>query len=159
LITKKANVWRRLVRRVCRYGKSKQLDRSGWISCMRTQALEPRLNFGRVLPIAFAKFHALLTDLVRGAWSRYVRQLNVAVLGEATDLNEFLFGSERISLAVVCPVLHIQNGRCFYCGSTLTPASTQVDTSSRGPDIQWILDITSFWRTASATGRSWTGCL
>lgn len=76
----------------------------------------------------FRKFHALLTDLVRGAWSRYVRQQNLDVLGEATDLNEFLFGSERIRLAVVRPILlDIQDGRCFYCHSPLTPANTHVD--------------------------------
>jgi hypothetical protein len=53
----------------------------------------------------FRKFHALVGDLVRGAWLRYVRQQNLDILGETTDLNEFLFGSERASLAVVRPVL------------------------------------------------------
>jgi len=76
----------------------------------------------------FREFHALITDLVRGAWSRYVRQQNLAVLGEATDLNEFLFGSERISLAVVRPVLlDLQDGRCFYCHAPLAPTNTHVD--------------------------------
>lgn len=76
----------------------------------------------------FRKFHVLISDLVRGAWARYVRQQNLDLLGEATDLNGFLFGSGRVSLAAVRPVLmDIQQGRCFYCRSSLTPASTQVD--------------------------------
>ena len=57
----------------------------------------------------FRKFHALLMDLIRGAWARYVRQQNLDIFGEATDLNGFLFGSERIDLAVVRPVPQTQN--------------------------------------------------
>jgi hypothetical protein len=30
----------------------------------------------------FRKFHALISDLVRGAWLRYVRQLNLDILGK-----------------------------------------------------------------------------
>jgi hypothetical protein len=53
----------------------------------------------------FHKFHALISDLVRGAGVRYVRQRNLTILGESSDLNEVLFGSERGNLAVVRPVL------------------------------------------------------
>ena len=134
LITKKSNVWPRLVRRVAKVVREMPLWKLQTIGPERMDFLYENMGAGTEIELrpgvayCFRKFHALLTDLVRGAWSRYVRQLNVAALGEATDLNEFLFGSERISLAVVRPVLlDIQNGRCFYCGSTLTPASTQVD--------------------------------
>ena len=76
----------------------------------------------------FRKFHPLISDLVRGAWARYVRQQNLAVVGETTDLNEFLFGSERTSLAAVRPVLlDIQQGRCFYCYGSLKAGATHVD--------------------------------
>jgi hypothetical protein len=92
-------------------------------------------NFGRGSTIelrpgvafCFRKFHPLIADLVRGAWTRYVRQQNLAILGETTDLSEFLFGSDRAGLAVVRPVLlDIQNGRCFFCSSPLTAAATHV---------------------------------
>ena len=64
----------------------------------------------------FRKFHALISDLVQGAWVRYVRQQNLTLIGETADLHEFLFGSERNSLAMVRPVLlDLQHGRCFYC--------------------------------------------
>jgi 5-methylcytosine-specific restriction endonuclease McrA len=76
----------------------------------------------------FRRFHALITDLVRGAWVRYVRQQNLNILGETADLNEFLFGSERAPLAVVRPALiDIQRGRCFYCGKSLSQPTTHVD--------------------------------
>ena len=76
----------------------------------------------------FRKFHPLISDLVRGAWARYVRQQNLAVVGETTDLNEFLFGSERAALAAVRPVLlDIQQGRCFYCHGSLKADATHVD--------------------------------
>ena len=76
----------------------------------------------------FRKFHPLISDLVRGAWARYVRQQNLAVVGETTDLNEFLFGSERAALAAVRPVLlDIQQGRCFYCHGNLKAGATHVD--------------------------------
>jgi hypothetical protein len=134
LITKKADVWPRLVRRVAEIVRVMPLWKLQTIGPERMDFLYKNTGAGTTIELrpgvayCFCKFHALLTDLVRGAWSRYVRQLNLAVLGEATDLNEFLFGSERISLAVVRPVLlDIQNGRCFYCHSTLTPAGTEVD--------------------------------
>ena len=49
----------------------------------------------------FRKFHALISDLVQGAWVRYVRQQNLTLIGETADLHEFLFGSERNSMAMV----------------------------------------------------------
>jgi hypothetical protein len=76
----------------------------------------------------FRKFHALISDLVRGAWIRFVRQQNLDVLGETADLNEFLFGTERAVLATVAPVLmEVQNGACFYCRSALRRGSAEVD--------------------------------
>jgi hypothetical protein len=76
----------------------------------------------------FRKFHALISDLVRNAWLRFVRQQNLGLLGETADLNEFLFGSERNNLALVRPVLlDIQRGRCFYCKGTIAGATAHVD--------------------------------
>ncbi len=75
-----------------------------------------------------SKFHPLISDMVRSGWSRLVRQRNLGVLGENTDLHEFLFGSERIPLAKVRPVLlDLQEGHCFYCPKVLTVSNTHVD--------------------------------
>jgi hypothetical protein len=76
---------------------------------------------------AFRAFHELIVELIRGAWLRYVRQYNVAALGDAADLGAFLFGSERAPLQVYRPVLEdLQQGACFYCGRPLG-GSTAVD--------------------------------
>jgi 5-methylcytosine-specific restriction endonuclease McrA len=76
----------------------------------------------------FRQFHELISDLVRGAWLRNVRQQNLDLIGETTDLSEFLFGSERASLAAVRPPLEgLQQGKCFYCGLPLRSNATEVD--------------------------------
>src|SRR4051812_24315384 len=60
--------------------------------------------------------------MVRGAWVRYVRRVkaNQPLLGQAKDLDEFLFGSGRSDLSAFRPVLHqVQSGECFYCERSL----------------------------------------
>jgi len=50
------------------------------------------------------------------------------LLGESADLQEFLFGSERSSLAVLVLVLNeIQEGTCFYCSGPLKEQAAHVD--------------------------------
>ena len=75
----------------------------------------------------FRKFHGLISDLIRGAWLRYVRQTNQSILGTTADLSEFLFGAERSQLGAVRSVLRdLQRGECFYCQKPIT-ASGHVD--------------------------------
>lgn len=62
------------------------------------------------------RFRELIAELVQGAWVRYIRRYNLAELGDAADLVEFLFGSERTDLSPVRALLtDLQRGRCFYC--------------------------------------------
>jgi hypothetical protein len=76
----------------------------------------------------FRKHYPLVADLVKGAWARYVRRFNLPVMGTTSDLHEFLFGSERASLAVVKPILlEFQKGDCFYCRRPLREESAHVD--------------------------------
>ncbi len=66
----------------------------------------------------FRLFYGLTHELVRGAWLRFVRGVseNRLLLGDATDLSDFMFGSSRAPLDVYRPVLiEYQGGRCFYC--------------------------------------------
>jgi len=70
----------------------------------------------------FRRFHGLVGNLVRGAWLRFVRGIkgNRNSLGDAQDLAEFMFGSERADLSLVRPVLReVQSGICFYCHKPL----------------------------------------
>jgi len=62
------------------------------------------------------RFHGLVTDLVQAAWVRWVHQQNLALIGDKTDLHEFLFGAERGQLSAIRNVLQdLQRGACFYC--------------------------------------------
>jgi len=81
------------------------------------------------IAFCFRKFHPLISDLVRGAWIRYVRQQNLDILGEATDLDEFLFGSERGTTPSIAGtiLMEVQHGQCFYCSAALNPETTHVD--------------------------------
>ena len=66
--------------------------------------------------------------MVKGAWARYVRRYNLPVMGSTSDLHEFLFGSERTSLAAVKPILNeFQRGACFYCRRPLRDETAHVD--------------------------------
>jgi hypothetical protein len=65
----------------------------------------------------------LIRRLAQTEWLRFVLSLkqNQPVLGRATGLSEFLFGSSRtaLSLKVSTALRELQDGRCFYCQHTL----------------------------------------
>lgn len=78
----------------------------------------------------FRRFHGLVTDLVQGAWIRFIRKLpaNQKSLGQASDLAEFLFGSERADLSAFRPILRdLQSDLCFYCERPLQRDGDAVD--------------------------------
>ena len=126
--------WKPLVREVAGVVRVMPLWKLQTIGQERLDFLYENTGTGKTIMLrpgvayCFRKFHPLISDLVRGAWVRYVRKENLEIVGETTDLNEFLFGSERAALAVVRPILiDIQHGRCFYCDRALQPANTHVD--------------------------------
>ena len=74
------------------------------------------------------RFHELITDLVRGAWLRYVRRFNAQVLGEPNDLDQFLFGAERAPLDKYLPILReVQEARCLYCEREVPAGAAHID--------------------------------
>lgn len=76
----------------------------------------------------FRIHHTLIRNLVRGAWLQLVRKLNGGVLGEESDLHDFMFGGERTVLTPVQPILRdLQGNACFYCGEKLTGKKVEVD--------------------------------
>jgi hypothetical protein len=126
--------WKRLRRKVARTVKGMPLWKLQTIGRERLDFLyENRETAGSIIlksgvAYCFRKFHALISDLIRGAWVRFVRRQNPDILGEAADLHEFLFGSERMNLTSVRLVLEeVQGGACFYCGSNLRAQTTEVD--------------------------------
>jgi len=80
------------------------------------------------IAFCFRKHYGLIADMVKGAWSRYIRRFNSTALGDGTDLNEFLFGSERANLNDVKPILQeFQSNECFYCHRLFTDQKAHVD--------------------------------
>lgn len=72
-------------------------------------------------------FAPLVEEIVRAAWLRFVVRCNKGLLGASADLEAFLFPESRTNLEPLRqPLLDLQGGRCFYCGSRLT-GGTQVD--------------------------------
>jgi hypothetical protein len=89
----------------------------------------------------FRLFYGLVQELVRGAWLRFVRSINEnkPLLGTATDLSDFMFGSGRASLEVYRPILvEYQHGDCFYC---LRPLKDKSDVDHFIPWSRYPVDF------------------
>lgn len=70
-------------------------------------------------------FHPLIQQLARVGWVRHIREnhRNVSIIGQADELETFMFGSSRNALAIATQVLtKIQSGKCFYCEMTISNA-------------------------------------
>ncbi len=68
------------------------------------------------------RFAGLVRTMARTGWLAEIRRnaSNAYLIEDGTNLEEFLFGSERIPLGKVRGVLlPIQSGRCFYCGEPM----------------------------------------
>jgi 5-methylcytosine-specific restriction endonuclease McrA len=69
------------------------------------------------------RFHPLVQQLARSHWVGHIKgnPKNHMILGEADDLENFLFATSRQSLQVMADGLRKLDGsRCFYCAGTLT---------------------------------------
>lgn len=73
----------------------------------------------------FRKFHGLISNQIQSAWVLQLHRIsqNQPLLGTASDLKEFLFGSERSNLDVYRPILReLQSDRCHYCSKPINDA-------------------------------------
>ncbi|MBC8723119.1 HNH endonuclease [Paraburkholderia sp. 31.1] len=71
------------------------------------------------------RFYTLVQQLSRTHWVDHIKtnRRNHTILGDAGDLEDFLFSASRQSLAIVGAELRKLDGhRCFYCGGNLTGA-------------------------------------
>lgn len=128
--------WRSLVGKVAKVVRAMPLFKLQTLGGTPVEFLYPNceINSGVELRAAIAfclrRFHGLIDDLVRGAWLRFVRRLpgNAPLIGEATDLSAFMFGSERDDLGAFVPILRdLQMGTCFYCAAPLRDRKVAVD--------------------------------
>ncbi|MEM5295436.1 HNH endonuclease [Burkholderia sp. JPY481] len=71
------------------------------------------------------RFYTLVQQLSRTHWVDHIKtnRRNHLILGDASDLEDFLFSASRQSLSIVGAELRKLDGhRCFYCGRNLTGA-------------------------------------
>jgi 5-methylcytosine-specific restriction endonuclease McrA len=71
------------------------------------------------------RFYTLVQHMSRTRWVEHIKanRRNHAILGDAGDLEDFLFSPSRQSLAIVGAQLRKLDGvRCFYCGCAITEA-------------------------------------
>ena len=71
------------------------------------------------------RFHPWVQQLARAHWVAHIKanRRNHGILGDAGDLEDFLFGISRQSLAVISTGLRQLDGaHCFYCGLGLHEA-------------------------------------
>ena len=127
-------VWPKLVREVDRTVRRMPLWKLQIIGDTPLEFLYENRGYGTSIELkpgvmfCVRRFHELVTDLVRGAWLRYVRRFNGQVLGEPNDLDQFLFGAERAPLDKYLPILReVQEARCFYCNREVAPDVECVD--------------------------------
>lgn len=74
------------------------------------------------------RFYTLVQQMSRTRWVEHIKanRRNHAILGDAGDLEDFLFSASRQSLAIVGTQLRKLDGaRCFYCERSVT--DTDVD--------------------------------
>jgi hypothetical protein len=118
--------WNRLVGHVDRIVRLMPLWRLQTVSGQPVEFLYANVGSGPIIELfpgvasCFRAFYQLITELIRAAWLRYIRTYNAASIGEASELSEFLFGSERSGLQRYPGLLtDLQEGRCFYCAVPL----------------------------------------
>lgn len=113
--------------------------------CLAFLYAPPRGTAPRVISLfpgvayCFRRFHGLIAELVQASWAKWVRQQNLAMIGESADLHQFLFGAKRAPLLLVQgPLRELQQNRCFYCSKQM---SNQVDVDHFVPWALYPLDL------------------
>ena len=89
----------------------------------RNGAGKVKLKVG--IAYCFRRFQPLIQQLARSQWVEHIKsnRRNISILGEADDLEEFLFSASRQSLLAMGEGLRQLDGpKCFYCEHSLTAA-------------------------------------
>ena len=71
------------------------------------------------------RFQPLVQQLARSHWVEHIKRnrRNAGILGQADDLEDFLFAASRQSLLAISQGLHkVDGAKCFYCAQALKEA-------------------------------------
>jgi HNH endonuclease len=97
-----------------------QTDRIGFLYDPPVGAAPLVIQLYPGVAFCFRRFHGLIVELVQAAWTRWVQDQNIAIVGDQGDLHTFLFGASRASLLLLRePLARLQKNQCFYCGLEL----------------------------------------
>jgi 5-methylcytosine-specific restriction endonuclease McrA len=114
----------RMLRQVSQTVSAQPINFLQNLGCQTDRFLYDRIRGGIVLRtgIAFClrRFQPLVQQLARSHWIGHIKRnrRNLAMLGQAHDLESFLFETSRENLAIICSGLRtLTNSRCFYCGA------------------------------------------
>ena len=116
--------WSGLVRRLCRLLLEMPLWKLQTVRQGKLVFLYEETLVGEAVVLkpgvaeSFRDLHSLIQALIQLAWLRYVQRLpqNQPLVGQGSDLADFLFGSERSMLGRLRQhLLDLQHGSCFYC--------------------------------------------
>lgn len=125
--------WGALVRHVDRVVRQMPLWKLQTVGTERLDFLYENIDGGTSIELkpgiawCLRAYYGLVTELVRGAWTRFIRRHNPG-LETGVDLGTFLFGSERADLSLYVPILReVQRGDCFYCERQLAGEGATVD--------------------------------
>ncbi len=140
--------WRRLKRKVAQTIRIMPLWKLQTVGRQKLEFLYdddanggPEIILKEGVCFCFRLFYGLIQELVRSAWLRFVRGINEnrLLLGEASDLSDFMFGSSRAPLEVYRPILlEYQEGNCFYF---LRPLTQQLDVDHFIPWSRYPVDF------------------
>jgi 5-methylcytosine-specific restriction endonuclease McrA len=128
--------WRKnLIQGVCRQLKKNPIKNLQNVNETAFDFLypQPKKNYKGIklkpgVAFCLRRFYPLISELIRSKWVSAVREWNQDLLGDATELEGFLFGQRRTSLQDVATVLEdLQDGKCFYCGQGIKPEDQAVD--------------------------------
>jgi hypothetical protein len=94
----------------------------------------------------------MVVRLAQSEWLRFIQSLpgNSYILGPTSDLDRFLFGSERMALTrMAIPLAERSNTVCVFTANVEYPRARSI-TSYPGLVIRAIWRTTWFWRTGRA---------
>lgn len=128
--------WRQTVSKIARIVRDMPLYRLQYVGGTLRTFLYPHLlqndaiTLGSGVAYCLRQFHTLITGLARDRWVAMVRQLphNLYLVGQAEDVERFLFGAGREPIRQHLDLLiDLQHGDCLYCRRRLRGADAHVD--------------------------------
>ncbi|MCK5690391.1 hypothetical protein KAI87_14025, partial [Myxococcota bacterium] len=93
-----------------------------------TGGFDNRIKFVEGVSQNLVILNGLLRPLIHREWARMVARINDEIFSDQNNIEEFLFGAERVSLqTITTPLRDAQNNRCFYCDNSMPHKNIEID--------------------------------